>query len=699
MVRARVGLGRLGARPVRWSVMLALGVLALVGAAQSALAETRVALVIGNARYQHTTPLTNPENDARDIASALTAAGFQVLEAFDVEKRRFDTVLRAWIDAIAKADVALLYYAGHGIQVGQQSFLVPVDAKLDKERDLEFEAVKVEFVLRQMEIDRAGRTNIVILDACRDNPLAKGLSRSMGTRSINVGRGLAATKAGQGMFIAYATQPGNVALDGGEGARNSPFARALVKEMLVKGRNINGTMTAVRRSVLAATSGEQVPWEESSLTQDFYFLAGAPGATAPPVAPKQSEEIAALRKQIEDLQKAQRAAEEQRKREAAATPGLLMLAELRARATTLEAQAKDLQRRLLEERRNEGRATTPEERRRLQQISIATQMDMTRRFQELQRLRTQIAALEVPPAPPIPPAADAPRLPPVPPVTPKATTPKVSPDFTLSENVGLLGVEIDTAFRAPSPVACRVACERQPGCVGFQHGRKVPVMGQCTLFSRIDARREDSQWRSGVRTAPAAPADAPAAEPAPPAPPQRTHRGFQVFAQSILIGTAIKSTRADSIDSCVVACLNTAACAGLNFAEVARSTSRSEPNCHLLSGLTRHLSDTNWQSARRAAVKAEPAGCRRLGPPLPSAIPLQAGLKLCDGTGRHEARVEDILDRAVRFKVVGGRDFACKPGDVCQFDWPGAPSPYFQVQIREGAGSAPATASIIPRQR
>ena len=125
----------------------------------AAVAEIRVALVIGNGGYQNTTPLTNPLNDARDMSAALKTAGFDVVEVFDADKRNLDSSVRRFADKLTKADVALFFYAGHGLQVGSQNFLVPVDAKLERERDLEFEAVKLDFILRQMEIDSRSRAS------------------------------------------------------------------------------------------------------------------------------------------------------------------------------------------------------------------------------------------------------------------------------------------------------------------------------------------------------------------------------------------------------------------------------------------------------------------------------------------------------------------------------------------------------------
>ena len=130
------------------------------------------------------------------MAVALKSVGFDVVEALDADKRKLDGALRAFTDKLARADVALFFYAGHGLQVGLQNYIVPIDAKLERERDLEFEAVKLEFVLRQMEIEREGKTTIVILDACRDNPLARNLARTMGTRSTAIGRGLARPRPG-----------------------------------------------------------------------------------------------------------------------------------------------------------------------------------------------------------------------------------------------------------------------------------------------------------------------------------------------------------------------------------------------------------------------------------------------------------------------------------------------------------------------
>jgi Caspase domain/Domain of unknown function (DUF4189) len=163
--------------------------------------------------------------------------------------------------------VALFFYAGHGLQIGGKNYLAPIDARIESEADLDFATVDLDLVVRNME--REQRTNIVFLDACRDNPMASNLARKMGTRSVAVGRGLARVESGIGTLIAFATQPGNTALDGD--GRNSPFTAALLGTIERPGLSIGEVMISVRNAVLKQTDGRQVPWEHSSLTGQFYF--------------------------------------------------------------------------------------------------------------------------------------------------------------------------------------------------------------------------------------------------------------------------------------------------------------------------------------------------------------------------------------------------------------------------------------------
>ncbi|MFA6139238.1 MAG: caspase domain-containing protein, partial [Hyphomicrobium sp.] len=238
-------------------------------ASGAATAEKRVALVVGNAAYKETAKLANPVNDANEIAAALKASGFDVILGLDVDKREFDTKVRNFAHLVENADVAIFFYAGHGLQVAGRNYLIPVDASLQNERDLDFDAQSLDFILKQMELNRADKTNIVFLDACRDNPFSRNLARSMGTRSTTIGKGLAQVDTGVGTFIAYSTQPGNVALDGT--GKNSPFTMALAKHVRAEGRDITSVMIDTRKDVLAATGGKQVPWDHSALTGEFYF--------------------------------------------------------------------------------------------------------------------------------------------------------------------------------------------------------------------------------------------------------------------------------------------------------------------------------------------------------------------------------------------------------------------------------------------
>ena len=260
--------------------LLFFSVLIQVALALPADAAKRVALVIGNAAYSQAGTLANPVNDATDMANALKKFSFEVILGLDLNRRSFDEKIRAFSKALEDADEAVLFYAGHGLQVAGHNYLVPVDAGLSSERDLDFETISLDFVLKQMEVGREGKTNIVFLDACRDNPLARNLARSMGTRSAAVGRGLAEAQTGVGTFIAYSTQPGNVALDGA--GRNSPFTAALSSRVQEKGRNLTALMIEVRKDVLKATGGRQVPWDHSALTNDFFFqkVAGQSQRTA-----------------------------------------------------------------------------------------------------------------------------------------------------------------------------------------------------------------------------------------------------------------------------------------------------------------------------------------------------------------------------------------------------------------------------------
>ena len=255
-------------RPWICALAALIGITWVAATPHSAAAKTnRVALVVGNSAYQHTSTLTNPKHDATDVAAVLKGLGFHVVEGFDLGKTEMDRTVRDFAEALSGARVGLFFYAGHGLQVSGENYLVPIDAKLTTAAALDFEMVRLALVQRVME--QATETNIVFLDACRDNPLARNLARAMGTRSAAIGRGLAAVEFGVGTLISFSTQPGNVALDGT--GRNSPFANALVQHLTTSQDDLSTILIGVRNMVMAETSNRQVPWEHSALRARFYL--------------------------------------------------------------------------------------------------------------------------------------------------------------------------------------------------------------------------------------------------------------------------------------------------------------------------------------------------------------------------------------------------------------------------------------------
>jgi tetratricopeptide (TPR) repeat protein len=224
----------------------------------------RLALVIGNSAYRFANKLLNPSNDAIDMVRALQNLNFEVVEGRDLDKRQMEDKLREFGRKLDGGNLALFFYAGHAIQVDGRNYLLPIDAKLERAGDLSLDTIDVSLVLAQMET--VDRVNLILLDACGDNPLARSLARTLGARSASVGRGLARFHGDVGTMIAYATQPDNVALDG-EG-RNSPFTSALLKQIGTPGLEISSIMQRVRADVIRMTNHKQVPWESSSLIGD-----------------------------------------------------------------------------------------------------------------------------------------------------------------------------------------------------------------------------------------------------------------------------------------------------------------------------------------------------------------------------------------------------------------------------------------------
>lgn len=252
------------------AILLALTV-TIAALSEKAYAEPRLALVVGNGAYTTVTPLDNPVNDASLMADALRKVGFEVTLVTDSSQNEMITAISQFgskLRAAGEDATGLFYYAGHGVQSFGANFLLPVDIELQDAADLSLVGVPAQAVLRQMFSAR-NRTNIVILDACRNNPFV-----SIPDLSDN---GLAEMKAPRGTFLSYSTAPGDIALDGIGG--NSPFTEALARHMPTPGMPVETLFKAVRVDVLKETGNQQTPWDTSSLTVDFQFVpAKAPSA-------------------------------------------------------------------------------------------------------------------------------------------------------------------------------------------------------------------------------------------------------------------------------------------------------------------------------------------------------------------------------------------------------------------------------------
>ena len=235
--------------------------------------DRRVALVIGNSTYQNVSALPNPERDANLVAEVLKRTGFEAVTLLtDLRKDVLVNALRDFAARAETADWAVVYYAGHGMEVGGINYLIPTDARIAADRDIGFEAVPLEQVLNAAE--RAKKLRLVILDACRDNPFANQMKRTLTVASRSVSRGLAAVEPEAGTLVVYAAKDGETALDG-EGT-NSPFASAFVKNLPTPGLEVRRLFDFVRDDVMEATGRKQKPFSYGSISgrQDFYFVAG-----------------------------------------------------------------------------------------------------------------------------------------------------------------------------------------------------------------------------------------------------------------------------------------------------------------------------------------------------------------------------------------------------------------------------------------
>ncbi|MEO9778621.1 MAG: caspase family protein [Sedimentitalea sp.] len=238
-------------------------------------AQDRVALVIGNSNYERVGSLENPQNDADDIGAALARLGFAVTSTFNLDSRSMNLALRDFSRSARNAEMALIYFAGHGMEIDRRNFLIPVDAILEQSSDVTFEAIEMQKFLSAV---RGAKTlRLVLLDACRDNPFLRQIADA-GTRSL--GRGLGAIEPASGVLVGYSAKGGTVALDGS--GRNSPYAAALLAHLETPGLEIGQLFRRVRDTVLTNTNGQQEPFTYGSLpAQDLYLAVNKPdGPTA-----------------------------------------------------------------------------------------------------------------------------------------------------------------------------------------------------------------------------------------------------------------------------------------------------------------------------------------------------------------------------------------------------------------------------------
>lgn len=257
--------------------LLAVAVTLVALAVSPALAD-KIALVIGNGAYSHTAPLRNPANDSADIADALEAAGFDVTRQQDLTQIALLKALQEFKNRSLGAEVAIIYYAGHGIEIDRQNFLIPVDAVLARDTDIPFEAIPLDAAIQA--VSAASDLSLVIVDACRNNPFLTSIARTDSTRSMS--RGLALVEPAGNTLVAYAAREGTVALDGQ--GRNSPYAAALKSAINEPGLEIGQLFRRVRDDVIERTSGAQEPFVYGSLSSKAIYLNPADEAPEPAVA-------------------------------------------------------------------------------------------------------------------------------------------------------------------------------------------------------------------------------------------------------------------------------------------------------------------------------------------------------------------------------------------------------------------------------
>ena len=245
------------------------------GVANRPFGEKRLALVIGNGAYQKTSELPNPPNDATDMAVTLNSLGFEVLSGTNQTKRQMEILIREFGDKLSRqGGVGLFFYAGHGLQVKGSNYLIPVDAEVPAEDEVEYATINLNFLLNKMDAAK-NDLNIVILDACRNNPFARSWRNF---RDVGEGGGLAKITPPTGTIMLYATQPGNVASDGT--GRNGLFTESLLEQIRKPNLELDAMIKQLARDVSERSGKKQMPWKEGIVTGDFYFAGVGSGSSS-----------------------------------------------------------------------------------------------------------------------------------------------------------------------------------------------------------------------------------------------------------------------------------------------------------------------------------------------------------------------------------------------------------------------------------
>jgi Caspase domain/Lysozyme inhibitor LprI len=247
-------------------------ILILLFLAAPAAAQDKVALVIGNAAYVNASTLANPRNDARAVAEKLTSIGFEVDLYEDLDGQSFRVALGAFSEKALNAELALVFYAGHGIEMNGQNYLIPIDAKMRSEATAQFEAVPLEQVLSAVR--EAGKLGMVMLDACRDNPFANTITRKNGTRAVSRGLAPVSVEGEKGLLVSFAAEAGRTADDGD--AQHSPYTAALLEVLDKPGLEVGRMFRTVRAKVRETTNDKQVPIEQMQLPDEEIYLVSGP---------------------------------------------------------------------------------------------------------------------------------------------------------------------------------------------------------------------------------------------------------------------------------------------------------------------------------------------------------------------------------------------------------------------------------------